>query len=236
MRYSRQVIFEHIGKDKQDLLHNSKAAIVGCGGLGTRTAELLARAGVGKLILIDKDNVELSNLQRQTLFYESDIGKPKVQAAKEKLELINSTIKVEAKTEALNKTNIDLLKSDLVLDCTDNLDTRFLINEYCVANKIPWIYAGVVGSTGMIMSIMPRRDYCFNCIFKETCCNENCETRGILNSAATAVSAIQTTEALKILTKQTPENALITIDIWSLKLSKINVKRNPNCPVCANKN
>ncbi len=235
MRYSRQIIFEYIGKDKQELLKKSKVAIIGCGGLGTRTAELLARAGVGEITLIDKDKVELSNLQRQSLFKESDIGRDKAEAAKEELHKINSQIKINAITQTLDRRNADLLKCNLVLDCTDNLETRFIINDYCAKNKIPWIYAAVIASGGMVMNILPRRGYCFRCVVKESECQDNCETRGILNSAATAISAIQATEALKILTKQPCENSLININLWPLKLTKINVKNNPNCPTCKGK-
>ena len=235
MRYSRQIIFEYIGKEKQELLHKSKITIVGCGGLGTRTAELLARAGIVEITIIDKDQVELSNLQRQSLFREDDVGKHKSAAAKEELSKINSSTKVNAIIETLDRRNVDILNCDLILDCTDNLETRFVINDYCAKNKIPWIYSAVIGSGGMVMNVLPRRDYCFRCVVKESECKESCETRGILNSAAAVVSAIQATEAMKILTKQPCENGMININLWPLKLTKINVKRNISCPTCEGK-
>ncbi len=233
--YSRQIVFEKIGNEKQEILSKSHAVIVGCGGLGTRTSELLTRAGVGSILIIDKDNVELNNLQRQALFTEQDIGKPKAEIAKERLEQINSTIKAEAINKKLELSNVELLNSDLVLDCTDNLETRFLINDYCAKNKIPWIYAAVIGSGGMVLNVMPRRDYCLRCILKESKDLENCATLGILNSAAAIISAVQVTEALKILTRQPCENALISINLWPLKLTKVKIKKNPNCPTCQGK-
>jgi len=235
MRYSRQVIFEYIGKEKQEMLRKSRITIVGCGGLGTRTAELLARAGIGWITIIDKDKVELSNLQRQSLFREEDVGKHKSEAAKEELGKINSSTKVNAVTETLDRRNAGLLDCDLVLDCTDNLETRFVINDYCAKNSIPWIYSAVIGSGGMLMNVMPRREYCFRCVIKESECTESCETRGILNSAAAVVSSIQATEALKILTRQPCEKGLISINLWPLRLTRISVKKNPNCPTCNGK-
>jgi adenylyltransferase/sulfurtransferase len=235
MRYSRQIIYEKIGKDRQKLLESSKVVVVGAGALGSVALELLARAGVGNLVIIDRDLLEEHNLQRQSLYTEDDLGKAKAALAYSHLKKINSSINIEYHITDLSHTNVDLLKSDLVLDCTDNLATRFLINEFCRKNKIPWIYTAVIESRGMLLTIMPCRKFCFRCIFKESSGLDTCETAGILNTTPHALVAMQVTEAFKILTKQLPEKDLINFDLWNLKLSKIKVKQNLDCPVCQGK-
>ena len=156
MRYERQLFFKYIGKEGQGKISKSTVTIVGVGALGSVSAELLARAGIGKLILIDPDNVEIHNLQRQSLFDEKDIGKNKAEVAKEKLNEINSEVNVEAHPIALDKSNTKLLKG-IVLDGTDNMDVRLLMDDYCISHKIPWIYGGIASSVGMIYSILPGR-------------------------------------------------------------------------------
>ncbi len=230
MRYSRQEAFRHLS-DKQELLLKSKVAIVGCGGLGSNAAEMLARAGVGHLVLIDNDKVELSNLQRQALYTEDDVEKFKALAAKDMLEKINSEVKVAAHTVLLAKDNIDLLSADLVLDCTDNLETRRLINSYCYGKK-PWIFAAVVGAKGMVMDFLPDSKFCFECVFRDAKPLETSETSGILNTAVKAVSAFQATEALKILAGEKVSGELVHIDVWKQTIERIKVKRNKNCNVC----
>jgi len=236
MRYIRQVIFEKIGIEKQKLLEKSNICIVGVGALGTLVSVLLARAGVKKLILIDRDIVELSNLQRQGLFNEDDINKLKVLAAKEKLERINSCVKIEAYCVDLDYENIDLIKSDLIIDCSDNFETRFLINDYCLKENIPWIYGSVIGSYGMTLNIIPKKTPCFRCVFKEpTKLLGTCETEGIINTIPHSIAAMQVTEAIKILTKQPYNKELIYYDIWKNKITKTKVKKLAGCPAC-NKN
>ncbi|RME55217.1 NAD(P)H-binding protein [Candidatus Woesearchaeota archaeon] len=232
MRYSRQIIYEKIGKEKQKLLESSKVVVVGCGALGSIASELLVRAGVGHIIIIDRDILEEHNLQRQTLFTEGDIGHAKAYAAAQHLKKINSHVIIDYHIDDLSHKNTDLLKSNLVLDCTDNMHTRFLINEYCRKNKIPWIYTAVIESRGMMMSITPKRKHCFRCVFDEPSHVETCETAGILNTTPHALVAMQVTEAFKILTKQLSEKDLVNFDLWNLKLSKVKVKSNPQCPVC----
>ncbi len=235
MRYSRQIIFERIGAERQKMIEGSRVAVVGCGALGTVAAELLARAGVGRIVLIDRDIVEEHNLQRQAMFTEEDIGKAKADAAASHLKKINSLIKVEANIADLDYKNVDLLKSDLVLDCTDNMSTRFLINEFCVKEKIPWVYTAVIGSAGMMLNFVPKRNVCFRCIFEEVSGLDTCETQGILNTTPHALAAIQVTEAIKMLTHQPNEKDMVHFDLWNLKLSKVKVKHNPDCPVCSGK-
>lgn len=228
-RYSRQELV--IGEKAQLLLRKSKVCIVGLGGLGTFSAGLLARAGVN-LRLIDRDVVELHNLQRQTLFTEKDIGQPKSLAAKKHLEDINSEIKVEAFNEDLNSKNNQLLDSSLILDCTDNLETRFLINDYCVKNKLPWIYSAVIGVIGRVMVILPD-SYCFRCYFKEKKELETCNTVGILNTTVAINSSIQVSEAIKILTGNKPSLGLICINSAANEIKTININKNKECLCCS---
>src|SRR3989338_464158 len=233
MRYIRQVIFEKIGAEKQKLLEKSSVTVVGIGALGTVVSELLTRSGVKKLILIDRDVVELSNLQRQALFNEADVDKLKVFAAKEKLEKINSNIKIEAHCVDLDCENINLIKSDLVIDCTDNFETRFLINDFCLKENIPWIYGAVIGSHGMTLNIFHKKTPCFRCVFKEpTKLLGTCDTEVIINTIPHVIAGIQVTEAIKILTKQAYNKELIYYDLWKNKITKTNAKKLNNCPSC----
>ena len=198
MRYSRQEILKQIGKNGQEKLKKSAVIIIGLGALGTTAAELLTRLGIGNLILIDRDFIELTNLHRQHLFDESSIGKQKSIQAMQELKKINGDINIKAYFDNLDYTNInELVKGDLILDCTDNLETRFLINEFSIQNKIPWIYAACIGSIGYIFNIIPGK-VCFNCIFKETLNLETCETFGILNTISNLIASIQVNESIKI--------------------------------------
>lgn len=232
MRYSRQVILKEIGEENQKRLLASKVAIVGLGATGSSSAEMLARAGVGHLVLIDRDVVELSNLQRQSLFSEADLEKPKAVAARDAIHSINSEIKVEAYPIDLECDKVSVLEADLILDCTDNLFTRFLINDYCKKNKKPWIYAAVVGTKGMTMNFLPANKVCFNCIFKMVEGLDTCATMGILNTAPSVISAFQVTEAIKILTGQKPFKDLVHIDVWKQTFEKVKVVSDKKCAVC----
>src|SRR3989344_2567536 len=212
MRYTRQEIFSEIGKDGQNKLGKSSVVIVGLGALGSVSAELLARAGIGKLILIDRDIVELSNLQRQSLYDEGDIGKPKALAAKEKLNKINSEVEIDFYVEDLNSGNINEIISingnynnvknnkkyiknnkntDLILDCTDNLETRFLINDFSVKNRISFIYSSAVGSKGYVFNVIQKKTACLKCFLKEAAQLGTCETVGVLNTITNLISSIQ---------------------------------------------
>ncbi len=230
MRYSRQELI--LGKESQKKLKNSCIAVIGLGALGSLSAELLTRAGIGKLILVDRDIVELTNLQRQHLFTEADIGKEKVMVAKKYLQKINSDIKIKSYFDNLNKDNIDLIKSDLVLDCTDNLETRFLINDYCKKNKIPWIYASCIKDHGYIFNIINKP--CFRCLVKNITSLETCATSGILNTISTIIASIQVNESIKILLNKNYEKNLIYFNITKNTLEKIKVKPDLNCPTCNN--
>mgnify|MGYP001589874950 FL=1 len=200
--YSRQELF--LGKKAQVKINKSKIAIIGIGALGTIAVELLARAGIGELILIDRDCIEISNLHRQTLFTHVDISKPKVIAAKEALSKINPNIKISAHFTSLDNENIGLVKPDIILDCTDNLETRFLINDYSKKNNIPFIYASAIKDKGYIYNILPEKP-CLKCILKESITNETCETAGVLNTITSIVASLQVNDATKILLDKNPE-------------------------------
>ncbi|MDD4877712.1 MAG: HesA/MoeB/ThiF family protein [Candidatus Nanoarchaeia archaeon] len=232
MRYSRQEILKEIGAENQKKLLASKVVIVGLGATGSSSAELLARAGIGHLVLIDRDVVELSNLQRQSLFSEEDIGKPKAVAARDAIHAINSEVKADAYPVDLECDKVSVLEADLILDCTDNLFTRFLINDYCKKNKKPWIYSAVVGTKGMVMNFLPASKVCFNCIFKMVEGLDTCATMGILNTAPSVISSFQVTEAIKFLTGQKASKDLVHIDVWKQAFEKIKVSADKKCPVC----
>jgi len=239
MRYIRQEISGEIGKNGQEKLRKSTAAIVGVGALGSVSAELLARAGIGKLLLIDRDIVELSNLQRQSLFDENDIGKPKALAAKEHLSKINSDVEINFFIEDLNFENIRKILNkniDLVLDCTDNLETRFLINDFSIKNNLPFIYSSAVGSKGYVFNIIPNKTPCLRCFLKEASQLDTCETAGVLNSITNLISSIQSNEAIKILLGKGYEKNLLFFDVWKNDMSKIKINKNKSCICCNIKN
>ena len=261
-RYSRQVLFGPIGQAGQDLLARAHVAIVGVGATGAATASLLARAGVGRLTLIDRDFVEPSNLQRQMLFDEADAraSLPKAEAARLHLARINSSIRIDAHIADLVPANAPtLLNADLVLDCTDNFETRYLINDLCVRDHRPWIYAAAVGAYAATMNILPKRlqadnpatppslssipyplsppTACLACLFPSAPSGnvDTCDTAGILSTAVNLAASLQVTEALKYLTHQ-PEamrRTLLSFDLWLNTRSEINTSTpRPDCEVC----
>ena len=241
MRYIRQEIFSEIGKKGQSKLRKSSVAIIGLGALGSIAAELLTRAGIGKLILTDRDIVELSNLQRQSLYDEHDIGKPKAMAAKEKLKKINSEIEIKIFVDDLNYNNINKIikdkNADLILDCTDNLETRFLINDFSVKNKIPFIYSSAVGSKGYVFNIVPdKNNPCLRCFLKDAAQLDTCETTGVLNTITHLIPSIQVNEAIKILLRKDFEKNLLFFDVWKNELMKIKINKNKNCECCVKNN
>ncbi|MFC2145359.1 ThiF family adenylyltransferase [Actinomycetota bacterium] len=246
-RYSRQILFRPIGIKGQDMLAKSKIVIIGCGGLGSVLSSNMTRAGTGSLRIIDKDRLELSNLQRQLLFDEIDVKEktPKVEAARNKLIKINSEIKIEAIFEEVDENNInDLIDGfDIVLDGTDNFKTRLIINKACVDKAVPFIYGAVAASFGMIYNVIPGSGTCLRCLFREEPDGEytlNCNTVGIINTAVNIIASIQSTEALKLLTgnRDAMIKGLINIDIWDLSMDIIEIRKDSGyiCPVCGDKN
>lgn len=242
-RYARQVLFSGIGEAGQKRISGAVILIVGCGALGSNQANLMVRAGVGGVKIVDRDYVELSNLQRQVLFDETDVEKrlPKAVAAKEKLKRINTDVRIEALIRDVSHRNIETLTDgvDLVLDATDNMETRYLINDACVKHRIPWIYGGVIGATGMTMDIIPGRTACLRCLSDTPPApgtTPTCETEGVLGGIPAMIAAIQATEALKILVGHRPTGGnLIHIDLWENEYNRFQVNRHPDCPACVGK-
>lgn len=246
-RYSRQVLFRGIGEEGQRRLGTARLAVVGCGATGSALAGLLARAGVGHLRIIDRDYVEPSNLQRQSLFDEADAAEslPKAVAAARKIGAMNSSIEVEPRVEDLVPANIEALLegSDLVLDGTDNFETRYLLNDYAIAHGVPWIYSAAVGSYAVTLNVIPNETACLACIFPDSPRGmvETCETSGILNSAVNLVASIAVTEALKLLVggKEAPalRRTLLSFDLWVNDRAEIAAaKPRPGCRACGERN
>jgi adenylyltransferase/sulfurtransferase len=240
-RYSRQVLFAGIGPQGQERLAQSHIALVGCGATGAAAAGLLARAGVGRLTLIDRDFVETSNLQRQVLFDEADArdALPKAEAARRKIALFNAGIVVEAQVADLVPGNVHnlLAEATLVLDATDNYETRYLVNDYAIEQGVPWIYAGAVGAYAVSMNILPGETSCLACIFPEapTGLVETCDTAGILNTAVNLAASIEATEALKYLVgaPEAMRRTLISHDLWSNERSEVSAAApRSDCTVC----
>lgn len=244
-KYSRQILFAGIGDEGQERLLRSSVVLVGCGALGTATANLLVRAGVGRLRIIDRDFVESSNLQRQTLFDESDArdALPKAVAAERHLRAVNSDAAVEPIIADLSSQNaVELLSGfPLILDGTDNFETRFLINDAAVSLGVPWIYAAAVGSYGVTLTILPGQTACLACLIESSGksngfgLEETCDTVGVLNSAAGIVASIEAAEATKILAGKTDQlnTRLTSSDVWLGGFHSIRVERNPNCRACS---
>ncbi len=243
-RYSRQMLFERIGLEGQRRLASARVVLVGCGALGTVMADTLVRAGVGFLRICDRDYIELNNLQRQILFDEDDIAAnlPKAEAAAAKLARINSDVTVEPVVTDVNPGNIERLMEpgELILDGTDNFETRFLINDLAVKTNRPWIYGAVIGSTGLCMTVVPHDTPCLRCVFEEAPppeMNPTCDTAGVLASAANLVGALQAVEAIKLLIGRRDEinRHLVHLDVWSGRVMNMNVQSaydDGNCPCC----
>ncbi|MDQ6652116.1 MAG: ThiF family adenylyltransferase [Acidobacteriota bacterium] len=245
-RYSRQILFNGIGKEGQQRLLQARALIIGCGALGSAQAESLARAGVGRLRIADRDFVEASNLQRQTMFTEYDASEriPKAIAAANHIRDINREIEVESEIVDVNYSNIEsLIKDcDVVLDGTDNFATRYLINDACVKQKMNWIYGAAVGSYGVTMTILPHQSPCLRCVFEEAppaASAPTCDTAGVIMPIISVVAAVQVTEALKLLTGKAENlhRSLMQFDVWRNEWRKINPgPPAPDCPTCARGN
>jgi molybdopterin-synthase adenylyltransferase len=240
-RYSRQILFSGLAEEGQEKLLRSRAAIVGCGALGSFHAVALARAGVGSIMIIDRDYVEPSNLQRQWLFEESDAADalPKAAAAVRHLARINSSVSARGVVTDLAASNIsDLLAgTDVILDGTDNFDTRFLINDFAVSRGIPWIYGAAIGSYGLSMPVFPGRTACLRCVYPKPPegAQPTCETAGVLNIIASIVASYQIADALKILSghAQLVQPRIVTVDIWQGGTRQVDLPPpDPECPSC----
>src|ERR1700674_1764428 len=245
-RYSRQILFSEIGEAAQQRLLESSAVLVGCGALGTALANLLVRAGVGKLRIVDRDFVEPSNLQRQTLFEESDAQEalPKAVAAERRLRAINSGVSVEGIVADVSPKNAEeLLRGfPLILDGTDNFETRFLLNDVAIDLNVPWIYAAVVASYGVTLTVRPGETACLACALESESGNgsqaagaeDTCDTVGVLGAAAGVIASIEAAEAIKLLLGKTESGGgrLVFFDFWSGQYNSVRVARNPACRAC----
>jgi adenylyltransferase/sulfurtransferase len=243
-RYSRQILSQHIGEECQKVLMGSCAVVVGCGALGTVSSSYLTRAGIGQIRIIDRDFIEESNLQRQILFGENDIaeGLPKAIAAQRKLRQINTGITIEGIVTDVNYANIEELTkdADIIIDGTDNFETRFLINDFCIKSNIPWIYGACIGSRGLTMNIVPSKTPCLRCVFEtmpQLGTFPTCDTAGVIGPIAGIIGSIQATEVIKILTgkHESANKTLIEIDVWDTKVKQIDVSELMglnDCPTC----
>jgi molybdopterin/thiamine biosynthesis adenylyltransferase len=241
-RYSRQELFEGIGREGQARIRDARVLVVGCGALGSSLAEMMVRAGVGSLTVADRDYLEESNLQRQSLFDERDLaaGLPKAAAAEAKLRAINSEVRVAGLVTDVSPDDApELVRgADLVLDGTDNFETRFLINDVCVREGVPWVYGACVGSYGAALAVRPKTTPCLRCLLEEPPppgSAPTCDTAGVIAPIVHVVAGIQAGEALKILARRTESllAGLVTVDLWAGTFSVLDLRgRAPWCPAC----
>lgn len=236
-RYNRQVILEEIGIEGQRKLAGSRAAIVGAGGLGSPVSYYLAAAGVVHLKIFDCKEVDITDLNRQILHYERDVGKSKTDSAFEKLSLLNSSIEITTVNQEITAENINLLlkDNDIIIDCLDNFSTRFILNEFCVKNQIPLIHGGVEGWRGQATTIIPGKSPCLRCIFTKA--PEKKDIFPIIGPTAGLIGTIQASEAIKIITGagETLQGKLLLVDMKSNSFETLKIKRNIDCPVCSRK-
>jgi molybdopterin-synthase adenylyltransferase len=238
-RYSRQIRFTALGEEGQNRLLRARVAIVGCGALGSFQAGALARAGVGTLTLIDRDYVELSNLQRQWLYDEDDAaqGLPKAVAAARHLRAVNSGCTIEPVVADLTAANVEeiLDRCDLILDGTDNFETRYLINDFAVSRHISWIYGAAVGSYGLTMPVLPGSTACFACVYPSPPAGPQptCETAGVLGPITSIIASLQCADAMKLLSGADVQSRITTIDVWTGDIRRIEMPAvDPDCRVC----
>ncbi|MEM2900034.1 MAG: ThiF family adenylyltransferase [Thermoplasmata archaeon] len=238
-RYSRHILLKEIGIEGQKKLKNSKVVVAGCGALGCVSSNLLARAGVGKLVLVDRDIVEITNLQRQVLYSDKDVNRPKAEVAKEVLSNANPEIEIESIVADLSSENAEEIISgcNVVVDATDNMETRYLINDVCVKKEIPWVYGGAISTHGMTLTILPKKTACFRCFFSRppgAGVLPTCEIAGVLNTMPSIIASIQATEAIKIILGNFEEisKELTIIDIWNNDFRKIPVPIDEKCETC----
>ena len=243
-RYSRQILLPNIGAAGQQRIAAASVLLIGVGALGTTLAEQLVRAGVGRLTIVDRDIVDATNLQRQTLFDESDAaaGTPKAVAAAKRLIAINNEIQIKAHVADVSADTIESLaefsEPNLILDGTDNAETRYLINDVAIKHGLPWVYGACVGTEGRVMTIVPGLTPCLRCIFPEPpVAGEvaTCDTAGVLGSAASTVASLQAAAALRILVGSEPEKKLLSIDVWNFRFREIDTSdaRRDDCLACA---
>jgi molybdopterin/thiamine biosynthesis adenylyltransferase len=230
-RYRRQILVKELGTKGQELLSTKHVVVIGGGGLGSNSASLLVRMGIGRLEIIDNDVVELTNLHRTALFTEDDVGKSKATILEQKLKVSNSDVHVRGINQKVTKENIESLvtRADVIVDGTDSIFLRCLLNEISIKKNIPWVYGGVYETMGMIMGIQPKKTPCFQCISQTI--PDSSEEIPVLGSLPAIIAAIQCNETLKILLGK-PLAGLIIYDVWSQCFERLTINKNPDCPVC----
>ena len=236
-RYQKQLLFKPVGLKGQQKLGKSRIGILGVGALGSNLASICARSGVGRLVLVDSDQVELSNLQRQMLFDEADIGCSKAISAADKLSRINSEISIEAFCERLDARNFrDIFGNcDLLLDGTDNFASRFILNQQAIEYGIPWVHSAVTAASGQSMFIMPRKTACLRCLIPdvdEMADFPNVHNSGIITPIVTIIASISAATALRFLVEKHIDHHLKYYDAWEHRFSSFAVERNESCPHC----
>jgi molybdopterin/thiamine biosynthesis adenylyltransferase/molybdopterin converting factor small subunit len=240
-RYSRQIMLDEIGFVGLEKLRKAKVCVVGVGGIGNPVVTQLTAMGVGKLKIVDRDIIEISNLHRQHLYTENDIGRVKVEAAKERLEKINSSVEIEALPNSVTKYTAESIVDgfDIVVDALDSIDARYALNDACIKLNIPLIYAGALGMLGSVCTIVPNKTACLRCIFPALAEDDmpTCSTEGVHPSILYLVGGIQVSEAVKIILGEKPtlENKLLYVDLNDLSLEKVSVFRQEECPSCGTK-
>lgn len=239
-RYSRQMLLPQIRREGQEKLAAARIGLVGCGALGSVVAMHLVRAGVGYLRMIDSDYAELHNLHRQMLYTEEDVARrtPKAEAAARYLRSVNSDVRVEPVIARLDADNLPEFAEDLELlvDGTDNFPTRFLINDYAVRHQLPWVYGGVIGTSGMSLTIVPGDGPCLRCLVRELPTPEQSPTAnvaGVLNTVVAVIASVEATEAVKLVVDPAARNRhLLVVDMWDLSFDRLLVPRDPVCVCC----
>jgi adenylyltransferase/sulfurtransferase len=238
-RYAKQILLKDFGAEGQQKLAGASVLIVGCGALGSVQSQLLVRAGVGHVRIVDRDVPDIGNLHRQILFDEDDVQarSPKADVANRKLPKANSGVVIDSRVMEVTADNIDELISDvdLVQDATENFETRYVINDACVKSNKPWIYGGVIATSGMSMTIIPGQGPCLRCLFPqppEEGTVPTMETEGVLSTAPVTVAALEVTEAIKLLTGTRPREGLLMLDVWTGSFQTVPVLRAKACPVC----
>lgn len=239
-RYSRQTVLPEIGKEGQEKVREGSIAIIGLGGLGTTMAEVLTRAGIGELQIVDRDFVEVSNLHRQSLYKEEDLGRSKAEVAAERLEQINSEVEFNPKVVHVDSHNIEevIEDVDLVLDGTDNMKVRYIINDACVKHEVPWIYSAVIGTYGMSLNIIPEEGPCLYCLQgskPEAGTLETCATAGVLPTVPRIIGNMAATEALKFLVDKPMRKELLIFDPWGNDYKLEEVSKREDCRCCGKK-
>jgi adenylyltransferase/sulfurtransferase len=237
-RYARQAVLPEIGSEGERALGRAHVAVIGVGALGCVSADLLARAGVGHLRLVDRDVVEVVNLQRQTLYSEADVDRPKAEAAAERLRAVNSTIRIEAVSKDVHAATVAGVVDgvDLIVDGADNLETRFLLNEAALDDRLAFVYGGAVGTYGMVFAIRSPATACFRCVtprMPPPGALPTCDTAGILNAVSAQVGSLQAGEAIRMLVGVPPAGDLLVVVGWRPEIQRIRVARRPACPACA---